>query len=81
MKIGTITREVGESEEDFQSVNDTLFQRFFEIFDSYRSLGSREGGEMRELYGVLAVDDEGGDVYLSDGVWLTSDGSLHDRGG
>lgn len=81
VKIGTITREVGESEEDFQSVNDTLFQRFFEIFDSYRSLGSREGGEMRELYGVLAVDDEGGDVYLSDGVWLTSDGSLHDRGG
>lgn len=79
-KIGTITREPGESKDDFQSENDALFQRFFEIFDSYRSLDSRGGGEMRELYGELVVDDEGGDVYLSDGIWPSSDGSLRDRG-
>lgn len=35
VKIGTITREAGESEENFQSENNILFQRFFEIFDSY----------------------------------------------
>ncbi|MCY1454493.1 hypothetical protein D9M71_715630 [compost metagenome] len=80
VKIGTITREPKESEIDFQNDNDALFRRFFEIFDSYRGLDSRSGGEMRELYDALTIDDECGDVYLSDGVWLSSDGSLHDRG-
>lgn len=32
--IGTITREAGESEDDFQRINNALFQRFFDIFDS-----------------------------------------------
>lgn len=80
VKIGTITREPGESEDEFQSENDALFLKFFEIFDSYRNLESRSGSEMRELYSALAVDNEKDDVYLSDGVWLGSDGSLHDRG-
>lgn len=80
VKICLITRKPGESEDEFQSQNDALFQRLFEIFDSYNSLGSREGNEMRELYDVLALGDDGGEVYLSDGVWLSSDGSLHERG-
>lgn len=80
VKIGTITREPGEGDEDFQNEYDALFRRFFEIFDGYRDLNSRGSDEMRDLYGALAIDDEGGDVYLSDGVWLRSDGSLHDRG-
>lgn len=80
VKICTIIREPGESEDDFQSQNDALFQRLFEIFDSYSSLYSRGGNEMRELYDTLSVGDDGDEVYLSDGVWLSSDGSLHERG-
>ncbi len=34
--------------------------------------------EMEELYDDLCVED-GEDVYLSDGVWLSSDGSMHER--
>ncbi len=80
VKICVITREPGGSDEDFQNENAALFRRFFEIFDSYRDLDSRVGDNMRNLYDDLAIDDQGGDVYLSDGVWLSSDGSLHDRG-
>lgn len=54
--------------------------RFFEIFDHASAGRQREGDEMQEIYGALASDDSGGDVYLSDGVWLSSNGSLHDRG-
>ncbi|WP_159690507.1 hypothetical protein [Cognatazoarcus halotolerans] len=36
-------------------------------------------GSLCSLYADLAIE-EGEDVYLSDGVWLSSDGSLHDRG-
>ena len=35
--------------------------------------------EMVEVYSELSVDDSGGDVYLSDGLWLSSDGSVADR--
>lgn len=35
---------------------------------------------MIELYNDLSTGDLGGEVYLSDGVWLGSDGSLFDRG-
>ena len=36
--------------------------------------------DMRELYDALAIDGNESDVYLSDGVWLSKDGSMHDRG-
>jgi len=80
VKIGTITRKPGESEDDFQRENNALFRRFFDIFDSYRRLESRGRDEMRELYSALALDDGSGSVYLSDDVWLSSDGSLHYKG-
>ena len=80
VKICIITREQGQSEKVFDSENESLFRRFFEIYDEYRDLDSRDSSEMRELYDVLAIDDQGGDVYLSDGVWLSSDGAFHDRG-
>ena len=35
---------------------------------------------MRELYDVLSTGNEGGEIYLSDGIWLSNDGSVHDRG-
>lgn len=80
VKICVITSDPSESDEAFQRRTDALFERFFEIFDDYRNLDSRANDEMRELYDALATGDQGGEVYLSDGVWLGSDGSLHDRG-
>lgn len=80
VRICVINREPGQSQEDFESENAALFRRFFEIFDEYEDPDSGSGDEMRELYGAVATDDQDGDVYLSDGVWLSSDGSLHDRG-
>lgn len=35
--------------------------------------------EMQDVYDAVAGDD-GEDAYLGDGVWLSSEGSLHDRG-
>lgn len=54
--------------------------RFFEIFDATGPADSTRSDEMREIYEVFAPDDSGGDVYLGDGIWLSSDGSWHDRG-
>lgn len=79
VKIGTISREPGETEDNFQKENNELVQRFFEIFDGHRQLASRSGSEMRELYDSLAADSIDGEIYLSDGVWLSSDGSVHER--
>ncbi len=36
--------------------------------------------DMKEIYSFLSHDDSYDDVYLSDGVWLSSDGKLYDRG-
>lgn len=41
------------------------------------SLPQTAADEMRALYDVMAADD-GEPVYLSDGVWLHADGSMHD---
>lgn len=80
VKICVITRAAGETQEHFEEENADLFRRFFELYDSCTDLKARNEDDMRQLYDALAPDDEGGDVYLSDGVWLGSDGSLHDRG-
>ncbi|EHD13553.1 hypothetical protein CIN_17450 [Commensalibacter intestini A911] len=53
-----------------------ILKRFFEIYDNY-DIKSRAEEEMIELYNDLAIDDSGEDVYLSDGMYLSSDGSLH----
>lgn len=80
VKICVITRDVGQAQDEFDKENADLFRRFFEIYDECTDLRTRGEDDMRELYGALSSDDEGGDVYLSDGVWLRSDGSLDDRG-
>lgn len=54
--------------------------KFFKFFDAVAPNPGVEQDEMRQLYSDLAVDDSLNDVYLSDGIWLSSDGSLHDRG-
>ena len=35
--------------------------------------------EMREIYEAISLGD-GEDAYLGDGIWISSDGSLDDRG-
>ncbi|MBL0551164.1 hypothetical protein ACEUCS_19940 [Aeromonas caviae] len=59
---------------------DALLSRFFELYDSYQSAEMKGTDDMRELYDALAIDGNESDVYLSDGVWLSKDGSMHDRG-
>jgi hypothetical protein len=41
---------------------------------------SEAGNELRELYDAIAPDEAGEDVYLSDGVWLSSEGGIKDLG-
>lgn len=79
VKVCVITRKPGESGEAFDKDNKRAFGRFFEIFDSLPRLGDRPVVERRNLYDELALGDQGEDVYLSDGVWLGSDGSLRDQ--
>ena len=56
-----------------------LCARFFETYDELQDSAEDARNEMRDLYTAL-TDPHGGDVYLSDGVWLSSDGSMQDRG-
>ncbi|MDR2332497.1 MAG: hypothetical protein LBE61_03325 [Burkholderiaceae bacterium] len=78
--IAAITRESGESDEAFNKENDRVLRRFFEIFDGLPKLSERTIVERQNLYEELAVGDHGEEIYLSDGVWLSNDGSLNDRG-
>jgi hypothetical protein len=63
-----------------RAVLDKWLNRFFEIYATTDPSKTEQLNEMKEVYDVLAVDQSGGDVYLSDGIWLSSDGSVHDRG-
>jgi len=57
-----------------------LCTRFFETYDDLQTRADDARNEMRDVYRALAGGCDGGEVYLSDGVWLSSDGSMHDRG-
>lgn len=80
VKICVITQNSNLNHQEFNNQLSTIFSRFFDIYDSCTDLKSRAKDEMIDLYNDLAVDDLSSDVYLSDGVWLRNDGSLHDRG-
>jgi hypothetical protein len=80
VKICVIKTHPGDDAKEVRKEIDKALTRYFELYDAYESPDSRPRDEMQELYGVLAIDDVGSDVYLSDGVWLSSDGSIHDRG-
>lgn len=41
---------------------------------------ARPGVELQSLYSELAIDDSGSDVYLSDGMWLSPNGTMKDLG-
>ena len=80
VKICVIKSERDESDEEFNKEISQVLSRFFEFYDEYQSIESRVESEVLDLYSALAVDESGSDVYLSDGMWLSSDGSFHDRG-
>jgi len=88
-KLLRFVREPGAGIDRFNAIAQELFEQFFTIYDglapsvearSTRSSKAPALDDSRELYETLATDDSGGDVYLSDGLWLSSDGSVHDRG-
>jgi len=80
ISICGIETDPEQNQDDFDREIEQLLSRFFELFDEYKDIETRPENDMVEIYHELAIDDFGGDVYLSDGVWLSSDGSLHDRG-
>ncbi len=80
VKICVITQQKNQNDKEFNNELSIVFGRFFEIYDSYTDVRSRARDEMIDLYHDLSTGDPSGEVYLSDGVWLGSDGSLHDRG-
>lgn len=82
------------SEVEYSITDDGMFDRkvnlpaapVYSIADwKERKKGYNEGlspdvrSEMRDIYEAVAGND-GENAYLSDGVWITPDGSLDDRG-
>lgn len=51
------------------------------VLDSlgFDDIGVRGLQEMRAIYDELSIDGSGEDVYLSDGIWVTSNGDLISR--
>ena len=68
-----------DSREDSEVLHSAL-ERFFQIYDSREADSPVHLSEMKEIYQAICSDDSGNDIYLSDGVWLGSDGTLSDRG-
>lgn len=68
------------ADEDVYSELSQTVERFFDLFDGLGGPSSGPADDMVELYEAISSDGNGGDLYLSDGLWLSSDGSLHDRG-
>ncbi|MFL1802954.1 hypothetical protein ACJW8F_16370 [Plesiomonas shigelloides] len=80
VKICRIYQAPDLDDKAFNKELQDLFEKFFSYYDDYQEPSIRGNKEMQELYDMLAIDDQNCDVYLSDGVWLRSDGSIHDRG-
>jgi hypothetical protein len=77
IKLAIIVRDgQGEPLEDLRQ----LATEFFDLFDASDDSGPGGPDEMVGIYESISSDSRGEDVYLSDGLWLSSDGSLHDRG-
>ncbi|MFL9896257.1 hypothetical protein [Paraburkholderia sp. RL17-381-BIF-C] len=57
-----------------------VIAEFFEIYDRCEVSGDNGKDEMREVYEAISPSDSDEDLYLSDGLWLSSDGLMSDRG-
>lgn len=80
IKICSITFDPSKEQEDQEKELSDVIERFFEIFDGCNLSSTETQDEMKEIYKILAVDDSNDDLYLSDGVWLSSSGHVYDRG-
>jgi len=69
----------GQEQDDLAELYAVL-DKFFQIYDSCDPGSSEVMTDMRDIYFALSDGGSSEDVYLSDGVWLSSDGALHDRG-
>ncbi len=69
----------GKEQEDLAELREIL-EQFFQIYDTCDPGSDDAMSDMREIYSSLSHDGSSDDVYLSDGVWLSADGKLHDRG-
>lgn len=69
----------GQEQEDLEELRAVL-EKFFQIFDSCDPSSRGVMTDMQEIYSAISDGGSSDDVYLSDGVWLSSDGRLHDRG-
>lgn len=78
--ICTITAKPESDPAENWAQLEKALNRFFELYDSGVPTKPKALNEMREIYRTISSDGSGDDIYLSDGVWLGSDGSLHDRG-
>ena len=79
IRICAVNFVPGQEQEDLDELYAVL-NTFFQIYDSCEPGSSDAMTDMRDIYFALSGEDSSGDVYLSDGVWLSSDGALHDRG-
>ncbi|XCG51974.1 hypothetical protein ABVK50_29380 (plasmid) [Mesorhizobium sp. WSM2240] len=78
VKICRIVRE--RDDEDLRDVLFRTVERFFDLFDGPGEQVTGGADDMIDLYEAISSGGDGEDVYLSDGLWLSSDGSLHQRG-
>lgn len=79
IRICVVNQLPGEERESVNQKLLRLLTRFFKIYDEHLPINSRSGNEMRQLYASLATGDSGNDLCLGGGLWLSVDGSLHDR--
>lgn len=69
----------GTSKDDVDELY-RVIGRFFEIYDACDPSQPEQRNEMQEIYHCFATDDSGDDVYLSDGVWLSNNGTMYESG-
>ncbi|WP_157696584.1 hypothetical protein [Porphyrobacter sp. CACIAM 03H1] len=70
-------------EESDDQLNEELHEfisEFFCVFDEREAEDPHLREELIEIYRALSSEFDGEDIYLSDGVWLSSDGFTEDRG-
>lgn len=79
VKICTVSQDPSESDELVRSQLNAVIKRFFHFYNNHTPLGKRGEEEMQFLYKEMFVENSE-DVYLSDGLWLSADGFIHDRG-
>lgn len=79
IQICTIEFSPSKHQEGIRAICPEL-ESFFQIYDTCDPTSDETVREMQEIYSAIAHDNSNEDVYLSDGVWLSLDGQLHDRG-